>query len=101
MLKIKSAAKAKVLNVIVLSQKNRKPDDNPGAKLSFELQLPASMMAHFAAKMPGIFFEPAKTPPKQGELAGVPAATGGRCPDRRGHRRRSTGAGPARARCSP
>lgn len=31
--------KAKLTDVIVLSQKNRLPDDNPGAKLSFEAQL--------------------------------------------------------------
>lgn len=31
--------KARLCDVIVLSQKNRQPDENPGAKLSFEAQL--------------------------------------------------------------
>lgn len=75
MFQIETASKSKMLNVIVLSQKNRKPDDNPGAKLAIEIQLPASAMAHFAAKMPGYFFEAAKQPPKQGQLEGVPAAS--------------------------
>lgn len=75
MFELSQATKAKMLNVIVLSQKNRKPDDNPGAKLSIEIQLPASAMAHFASRMPGIFFEAAKQPPKQGQLDGVPPAS--------------------------
>lgn len=75
MFEITTASKSKMLNVIVLSQKNRNPDDDPGAKLAIEIQLPASAMAHFAARMPGIFFEAAKQPPKQGQLEGVPAAS--------------------------
>jgi hypothetical protein len=73
MLEIKTATKAKMLNVIVLSQKNRKPDDDPGAKLSIELTLAGAAMAHFSQRMPDIFFEAAKAPPKQGNLPGVEA----------------------------
>ncbi len=62
MFQIETASKSKMLNVIVLSQKNRQPDDNPGAKLAIEIQLPASAMAHFASRMPGIFFEAGKQP---------------------------------------
>lgn len=75
MFSITTASKAKLLNLIVLSQKNRAPDDDPGAKLAIEIQLPASSMAHFASRMPGIFFEAAKVPPKQGQLEGVAAAS--------------------------
>lgn len=75
MFELTQPTKAKMLNVIVLSQKNRKPDDDPGAKLSIEMQLPASMMGHFASRMPGIFFEAPKVPPKQAQLDGVEPAS--------------------------
>ena len=51
--------KGKMVNVVVLSQKNRAPDENPGAKLSIEVQLPAAMLAHFAPKLPSMLFEAA------------------------------------------
>jgi len=68
--------KGKMINVVVLSQKNRQPDENPGAKLSIEVQLQASMLAHFAPKLPGMLFEaPAGAGPAQGALEGVAPAS--------------------------
>jgi len=65
--------KGKMVNVVVLSQKNRAPDENPGAKLSIEVQLPAAMLAHFAPKLPSMLFEAAAGDgAAQGSLEGVP-----------------------------
>lgn len=76
MLSLTKATKAKMLNVIVLSQKNRQPDDDPGAKLSVETQLPAAMLAHFAKDLPAALFKPAAGKgPVQKDLEGVPPAS--------------------------
>lgn len=76
MFELTQATKAKMLNLIVLSQKNRQPDDDPGAKLSIEVQLPAAALSHFAKGLPSALFEPPKGKgPAQKELDGVPPAS--------------------------
>lgn len=40
MIELSTTTKAKLANLEVLSQKNRQPDENPGAKLSLEMNLP-------------------------------------------------------------
>lgn len=42
---LETTTKAKLTDVVVLSQKNRQPDENPGAKLSFETSLSNHMLA--------------------------------------------------------
>lgn len=73
---IETATKARLADVIVLSQKNRLPDENPGAKLSFEIDLPNRYLSYFDGALLGTLFcknasTSASNKPKQGELAGV------------------------------
>ena len=71
---IDTTTKAKLSDVIVLSQKNRLPDENPGAKLSFEMDLPNRYLSCFDGALLGFLFcKNASTSarPKQGTLDGV------------------------------
>lgn len=51
--------KAKMVEVAVLSQKNRKPEDKPGAKLTIELALPNYALIHFDQQLRGMLFRKA------------------------------------------
>ncbi len=53
---LSQATKAKVLDVQVLSQKNRQPDENPGAKISLELQLTNHCLDYFDPNLRGFLF---------------------------------------------
>lgn len=71
---LETLTKAKLLDVVVLSQKNRQPDENPGAKLSVELSLSNHALAMFDGHLKGFLFtkngnESPKA--KQGNLEGV------------------------------
>jgi hypothetical protein len=66
---IEISTKAKLANLEVLSQKNRQPDENPGAKLSLEMNLPPEALSMFAGAMRASFYE--MTPGKQGALDGL------------------------------
>jgi hypothetical protein len=71
---LEQLTKAKLLDVVVLSQKNRQPDENPGAKLTIELALPNHALAQFDGFLKGFLFtktggESPKA--KQGSLDGV------------------------------
>lgn len=74
MLELTTATKAKMLDVVVLSQKNRQPDENPGAKMSIELTLGNDMLAHFDGTLKSFLYTraPGAKPTAQGELDGVP-----------------------------
>lgn len=61
MFHIETATKAKVLTVEVLSQKNRKPDEDPGVKMKLELQLSNDMLAHFDGFLKGALFTKASS----------------------------------------
>lgn len=79
MFELLSKTKTKLLDVVVLSQKNRQPDDNPGAKLSVEMMLANDILAYFDGSLRGFLFT--KNPVaaistgrgKQAELEGVDA----------------------------
>lgn len=71
---IDTTTKARLSDVIVLSQKNRLPDENPGAKLSFEIDLPNRYLSCFDIGLLGFLFcknANTSSKPKQGTLDGV------------------------------
>ena len=77
MFELTHPTKAKLLDVVVLSQKNRMPDENPGAKLNFEVQLSADILDTFD---PGLkrwlFMKGAGSESaKQAALDGIPEAS--------------------------
>lgn len=57
--------KARLADVVVLSQKNRQPDDNPGAKLSVELDLSNHTLSYFDAALKGFLYMKNGEGPKQ------------------------------------
>lgn len=77
MFELLTKTKTKLLDVVVLSQKNRQPDDNPGAKLSVEMMMSNDILAYFDGSLRGFLFT--KNPvaaiatgrSKQAELDGV------------------------------
>lgn len=66
--------KMKVLDVVVLSRKNRQPDENPGVKLILQMSLPNHILIEFDPYLRGFLFtkEGAEPNPQSG-LDGVPA----------------------------
>lgn len=77
MFELINPTKTKLLDVVVLSQKNRLPDENPGAKLNFEVQLSADILDTFD---PGLkrwlFMKGAGSESaKQAALDGIPEAS--------------------------
>lgn len=66
---IATATKAKLVDVVVLSQKNRQPDDNPGAKLTLSIDLPSDSLVLFDGRLRGCLFEKTTAPP--GALEGL------------------------------
>lgn len=69
--------KAKLADVVVLSQKNRNPDDNPGAQLAFSVLLPNTDLAMFDGGMRSALYtkNANSSPAPQGELEGVPVVS--------------------------
>lgn len=70
MIDLTSLTKARLDDVVVLSQKNRKPDENPGAKLSFDLDLAGDTLAALDRRWPDLLWEP-DPDAKQGSLTGL------------------------------
>lgn len=77
MFELLNPTKAKLLDVVVLSQKNRQPDENPGAKLNFEIQLSADVLAAFDPKLKTTLFMKGSgsESAKQAALDGIPEAS--------------------------
>lgn len=77
MFELINPTKAKLLDVVVLSQKNRSPDENPGAKLNFEVQLSADILDAFDPKLKSMLFMKGagSEAAKQAALDGIPAAS--------------------------
>lgn len=69
MFELESPTKAKLVDVVVLSQKNRQPDDNPGAKLTLSIDLPSDSLVLFDGHLRGYLFE--KTTAPQGSIDGL------------------------------
>lgn len=65
---LESNTKAHLNDIVVLSQKNRAPEDNPGAKLSLEMDLGADMLVHFDGGLRSLFFTTNTSGQQQGTL---------------------------------
>jgi hypothetical protein len=71
---LETPTKAKVLEVFVLSQKNRQPDENPGAKLTLQALLANDVLSTIDGALKGVLFTRDGTPrpqDKQATLDGV------------------------------
>lgn len=76
MFSLPTNTKAKLLDVVVLSQKNRQPDDNPGAKLVLQMSLTNDVLIEFDGSLRSFLFtRAASSPDPQAKLEGVPAVT--------------------------
>ena len=70
---IETLTKTKITDVVVLSQKNREPGDDPGAALSFSLELPNSSLSYFDGSLKSFLYSKsaASSTPKQKGLEGI------------------------------
>lgn len=76
MFELETVTKAKLLDVVVLSQKNRQPDENPGAKLTIELSLSNHALTQFDGALKGFLFtKNGGDAGKSGTLEGVEAVS--------------------------
>lgn len=73
MFELDSFTTVRVLDVRVLSQKDRKPDEQPGAQLLLQATLGVGVLAMFDGFLPGILYRKS-TGKKQGELEGIDTA---------------------------
>lgn len=69
MIQLETMTKAKLTEIEVLSQKNRAPEDNPGAKLTFEMELPSDMLALFDGQLRSFLLM--KAPGAQADIPGA------------------------------
>lgn len=65
--------KAKLQDVVVLSRKNRQPDENPGAKLVVSWSMLPGDLVKFDGSLRSFLFERDATKVKQGQLEGIEA----------------------------
>jgi hypothetical protein len=72
MFEVEKMSKCRLADVVVLSQKNRLPDQNPGAKLSIEIAIGTADLAEFDGMLKAFLFTPAVAQTKQATLDGVP-----------------------------
>ena len=63
--------KARLLDVVVLSRKNRQPDENPGAKLVLQFSMLPDSLVLFDGTLRSFLFERDATKAKQGNLEGI------------------------------
>lgn len=77
MFELEIPTKAKLTDVEVLSQKNRKPEDNPGAKLSFIVEMRNDALSLFDGHLLNAFYTKhgSPQPNSQGKLEGVEAVS--------------------------
>lgn len=77
MFELKTLTKAKLKDVVVLSQKNRQPDEAPGAKLNVQLQLNNDVLAMFDPALKAWLFTRSSdsTSAQQAQLDGIPASS--------------------------
>jgi hypothetical protein len=75
---LETPTRAKVVEVYVLSQKNRKPDEDPGAKLTLEVLVGNDMLSGFHNSLKGDLFTRdanSHAADPQGTLDGVPVVS--------------------------
>lgn len=71
---LETMTKTKITDVVVLSQKNREPDDNPGAALSFSMELPNHFLSYLDGSLKSFLYTKSAASsggPKQQGLEGV------------------------------
>jgi hypothetical protein len=72
---LETTTKAKITDVEILSQKNRAPDANPGAKLSISMDLSNDALSYFDGSLKGMLFHKSaassKPEARQGTLDAV------------------------------
>ena len=73
MFQLTSLTKTRCLDVRVLSQKDRKPDEQPGAQLLLQATLGVGVLAMFDGFLPGMLYRKPATA-KQGEIEGLESA---------------------------
>lgn len=73
MFELESMTTVRVLDVRVLSRKDRKPDEQPGAQLLLQATLGVSVLAMFDGFLPGMLYRKGQAK-KQGELDGIETA---------------------------
>lgn len=73
MFELDQLTRVRVLDVRVLSRKDRKPDEQPGAQLLLQATLGAGVLAMFDGFLPGMLYRKS-TGKKQGELDGIDTA---------------------------
>lgn len=73
MFTLDTLTKTKVLDTRILSSKDRKPDEPPGAQLLLQATLGVGVLAMFDGFLPGMLYGKAKGKP-QGELGGMETA---------------------------
>lgn len=73
MFELLNPTRTKIVDVVVLSQKNRQPDDNPGAKISVEQQLHNDTLGYFDGFLRSFLYtkRPGQTASTQASLEGV------------------------------
>lgn len=72
MFELESMTKVRVLDVRVLSKKDRKPDEPPGAQLLLQASFSSDALVMFDGYLPGMLFRHGDTK-KQGSLDGIEA----------------------------
>jgi len=77
MFELTTLTKAKLKDVVVLSQKNRQPDEAPGAKLNVEMQLGNDVLPYFDPGLKGWLFtrNGYSASAQQAQLDGIPASS--------------------------
>ena len=73
MFQLETLTKVRCLDVRVLSQKDRKPDEQPGAQLLLQATLGVGVLAMFDGFLPGMLYRKPATA-KQGEIEGLESA---------------------------
>ena len=70
---LETLTKAKITDVVVLSQKNREPDANPGAALTFAMELSNNALSYFDGSLKSFLYtkSAASSAPAQQGLDGV------------------------------
>jgi hypothetical protein len=53
---LETLTKAKITDVVVLSQKNREPDQNPGAALTFSMELSNNALSYFDGSLKSFLY---------------------------------------------
>lgn len=71
MFQFEAMTRVRVLDVLVLAAKDRKPDDPPGAQLSMKATVPADVLSQFDGFLPGMLFRKAGSASRQPPLDGV------------------------------